>query len=166
MLTSINNMMTHYQNQFMDADVRIVFVAHGIRFLTDDDLAGYAVRGRLRSCKEERDTLRGRSAEPGISTHGVKPGAVRDHAESQIGLAQDARVRRRSSSSPRAWCGWLQLQNEAGLRLHQDRVIAARASNRKPCFRGVFLFNHEAREATKNGRVKDGFTTENTEDTE
>jgi intracellular sulfur oxidation DsrE/DsrF family protein len=38
MLTSINNMVTYYQNEFIDYDVRIVFVAHGIRFLTDDKL--------------------------------------------------------------------------------------------------------------------------------
>lgn len=40
MLTSINNMITHYQNELLDYDVRIVFVAHGIRFLTDDALDG------------------------------------------------------------------------------------------------------------------------------
>jgi len=40
MLTSINNMVTYYQNELVDYDVRIVFVAHGIRFLTDDRLAG------------------------------------------------------------------------------------------------------------------------------
>lgn len=40
MLTSINNMITHYQNELVDYDVRIVFVAHGIRFLTDDRLEG------------------------------------------------------------------------------------------------------------------------------
>ncbi|MGL1832362.1 DsrE family protein [Rhodocyclaceae bacterium SMB388] len=40
MLTSINNMVTHYQNELVDYDVRVVFVAHGIRFLTDDTLAG------------------------------------------------------------------------------------------------------------------------------
>lgn len=39
MLTSINNMVTHYQNELVDYDVRIVFVAHGLRFLTDDKLA-------------------------------------------------------------------------------------------------------------------------------
>ncbi len=38
MLTSINNMTTHYQNEMIDYDVRIVFVAHGIRFVTDDKL--------------------------------------------------------------------------------------------------------------------------------
>jgi len=40
MLTSINNMVTTYQNDFVDYDVRIVFVAHGIRFLTEDALKG------------------------------------------------------------------------------------------------------------------------------
>ena len=39
MLTSINNMVTVYQSDFKDYDVRIVFVAHGIRFVTDDKLA-------------------------------------------------------------------------------------------------------------------------------
>ncbi len=40
MLTSINNMVTTYQNNFQEYDVRIVFVSHGIRFLTRDRLAG------------------------------------------------------------------------------------------------------------------------------
>ena len=40
MLTSINNMVTTFQNDLADYDVRIVFVAHGIRFLTDDKLEG------------------------------------------------------------------------------------------------------------------------------
>ncbi len=39
MLTSINNMVTTYQNDLVDYDVRIVFVAHGIRFVTEDKLA-------------------------------------------------------------------------------------------------------------------------------
>jgi hypothetical protein len=38
MLTSINNMVLHYQNEMIDYDVRIVFVAHGIRFVTNDKL--------------------------------------------------------------------------------------------------------------------------------
>lgn len=38
MLTSINNMVLHYQNEMIDYDVRIVFVAHGIRFVTSDAL--------------------------------------------------------------------------------------------------------------------------------
>jgi len=40
MLTSVNNMVTHYQNELIEYDVRIVFVAHGIRFLSDDKLTG------------------------------------------------------------------------------------------------------------------------------
>ena len=40
MLTSVNNMVTHYQNELIEYDVRIVFVAHGIRFVTADKLAG------------------------------------------------------------------------------------------------------------------------------
>lgn len=39
MLTSINNMVTTYQNDLVEYDVRIVFVSHGIRFLTTDKLA-------------------------------------------------------------------------------------------------------------------------------
>lgn len=40
MLTSVNNMVTYYQNELIEYDVRIVFVAHGIRFVTDDKLTG------------------------------------------------------------------------------------------------------------------------------
>ncbi len=40
MLTSINNMVTTYQNNFQDYDVRIVFVSYGIRFVTEDKLIG------------------------------------------------------------------------------------------------------------------------------
>ena len=40
MLTSINNMVTHYQNDLRDYDVRIVFVAHGVRFVTGNELEG------------------------------------------------------------------------------------------------------------------------------
>lgn len=59
MLTSINNMVMHYDDNFIDYDVRIVFVAHGIRFVTDDTLAGtpFEEDDRLR---EDRSSLRGR----------------------------------------------------------------------------------------------------------
>ena len=40
MLTNINNMVTTYQNDLRDYDVRIVFVSHGIRFVTEDRLLG------------------------------------------------------------------------------------------------------------------------------
>ena len=86
MLTSINNMMTHYQNEFIDADVRIVFVAHGIRFLTDDDLADTPFEAD-EELKEERDTLRGRLMSL-ASTHGVKL-ELCEITRSQIGLDED-----------------------------------------------------------------------------
>ena len=38
MITSINNMVTAYQNDLVEYDVRIVFISHGIRFLTNDKL--------------------------------------------------------------------------------------------------------------------------------
>jgi len=38
MLTSINNMVTTYQNDLVEYDIRIVFVSYGIRFLTKDKL--------------------------------------------------------------------------------------------------------------------------------
>lgn len=37
-LQSINNMVTVYQQQLQEYDVRIVFVSHGIRFVTSDPL--------------------------------------------------------------------------------------------------------------------------------
>jgi intracellular sulfur oxidation DsrE/DsrF family protein len=39
MLTSVRNMVETYRADLADYDVRIVFVAHGIRFVTDDKLA-------------------------------------------------------------------------------------------------------------------------------
>ncbi|WP_019562985.1 DsrE family protein [Thioalkalivibrio sp. ALMg13-2] len=70
MLTSINNMMTHYQNEFMDVDVRVVFMSDGIRFATDDNLeeTPFEVDAEF---QEERDELRTRLS--GLhQTHGVK----------------------------------------------------------------------------------------------
>ena len=55
MLTSINNMVTTFQNDLSDYDVRIVFVAHGIRFMTDDKLDGtpFAEDGKLAERRSE-----------------------------------------------------------------------------------------------------------------
>lgn len=39
MITSINNMVTTYKSDLEEYDVRIVFISHGIRFLTKDKLA-------------------------------------------------------------------------------------------------------------------------------
>lgn len=40
MLTSINNMVNTYQEALAEYDIRIVFVSHGIRFVTADPLKG------------------------------------------------------------------------------------------------------------------------------
>jgi hypothetical protein len=55
MLTSINNMVGEYEAALADYDVRIVFVAHGIRFLTEDPLAGtpFAEDAALRARRAE-----------------------------------------------------------------------------------------------------------------
>jgi len=55
MLTSIRNMVTTYESDLRDFDVRIVFVAHGIRFLTEDPLAGtpFAEDEALRARRKE-----------------------------------------------------------------------------------------------------------------
>jgi intracellular sulfur oxidation DsrE/DsrF family protein len=59
MLTSINNMVTFYQNELIDYDVRIVFVAHGIRFLTDDRLEKTPFSSDA-ALDERRSNLQGR----------------------------------------------------------------------------------------------------------
>lgn len=43
MLTSIFNMATTYENEFIDYDIRIVFLSQGIKFLTTDRLKGTAL---------------------------------------------------------------------------------------------------------------------------
>lgn len=70
MLSSIRNMAMHYQDQLRDADIRIVVVAHGIRFVTGDDLEGtpFAADADLEAV---RDDLRGR-LEGLMSVHGVE----------------------------------------------------------------------------------------------
>ena len=68
MLTSINNMVTNYQDDLVDYDVRIVFLSHGIRFLTNDKLVGTpfeedaalakqraSLMGRLQSLQETQE---------------------------------------------------------------------------------------------------------------
>jgi intracellular sulfur oxidation DsrE/DsrF family protein len=86
MLTSIHNMMSHYENNFIDADVRIVFVSHGIRFITDNPLEGtpFAEDDRL---KEERDNLRGRLMSL-VNMNGVKL-ELCDITRSAVQLASD-----------------------------------------------------------------------------
>ena len=59
MLTSINNMTRTYEDELVDYDVRIVFLSHGIRFVTDDNLAKtpFAEDAKL---AERRANLKGR----------------------------------------------------------------------------------------------------------
>ena len=59
MLTSINNMVTFYQDELIEYDVRIVFVSHGIRFLTDDKLENTPFKSDV-ILDERRDNLKGR----------------------------------------------------------------------------------------------------------
>jgi intracellular sulfur oxidation DsrE/DsrF family protein len=86
MLTSINNMVTYYQNELIDYDVRIVFVAHGIRFLTDDKLEGtpFAEDAEMAERRQNNagrlDALR--------SVQGVKL-ELCEITRSQVGLAQE-----------------------------------------------------------------------------
>jgi hypothetical protein len=61
-LQSVNNMVTTYQQQLQEYDVRIVFVSHGIRFITSDALKGtpFAVDKELAARRKEfNDRLRG-----------------------------------------------------------------------------------------------------------
>ena len=59
MLTSIHNMVTYYQNNLVEYDVRIVFVAHGIRFVTDDKLNKTPFQEDA-ALAERRENLKGR----------------------------------------------------------------------------------------------------------
>jgi hypothetical protein len=86
MLTSVNNMMNFYENELVEADVRIVFVAHGIRFLTDDALekTPFAADAAL---EERRENLKGRLLSL-AEARGVKL-ELCDITRSQIGLAKN-----------------------------------------------------------------------------
>ena len=86
MLTSINNMVTFYQNELIEYDVRIVFVAHGIRFLTDDRLENTPFKSDV-ILDERRDNLKGRLT----SLQDVQQVKLElcDITRSQIGLAND-----------------------------------------------------------------------------
>ena len=86
MLTSINNMVTHYQNELIDYDVRIVFVSHGIRFLTDDKLENTPFKSDVK-LEEQRDNLHGRLN--ALNTvQGVKL-ELCDITRTQIGLPEE-----------------------------------------------------------------------------
>ena len=86
MLTSINNMVTYYQDELVDYDVKIVFVAHGVRFITDDRLTDtpFAEDEKL---AERRMSLKNRL----MSLHDVQGVGLElcNITRSQINLAND-----------------------------------------------------------------------------
>ena len=86
MLTSINNMVTHYQNELIDYDVRIVFVAHGIRFVTDDKLAGTPFEEDAEMAERRENNASRLKALHEVQ--GVKL-ELCDITRAQIGLAED-----------------------------------------------------------------------------
>ena len=87
MLTSINNMVTFYQNELIDYDVRIVFVAHGIRFLTNDKLKDTPFSSDT-ALEERRDNLHGRlSALQSVQDVKLE---LCDITRTGIGLPEDA----------------------------------------------------------------------------
>jgi intracellular sulfur oxidation DsrE/DsrF family protein len=86
LLTSVNNMVTYYQNELIEYDVRIVFVAHGIRFVTDDKLDGTPFQEDAEMA-ERRESNTGRLAAL-RSVQGVKL-ELCDITRSQINLAED-----------------------------------------------------------------------------
>lgn len=86
MLTSINNMATYYQNDLIEYDIRIVFVAHGVRFVTDDPLTGTPFAEDA-AMAERRANNAGR-LQALQEVQGVKL-ELCDLTRSQIGLAED-----------------------------------------------------------------------------
>ena len=86
MLTSVNNMVTYYQNELIEYDVRIVFVAHGIRFVTDDRLSGTPFEEDT-AMAERRENNAGRlQALQNVQEVKLE---LCEITRSQIGLAQD-----------------------------------------------------------------------------
>lgn len=61
MLTSIRNMVETYESELREYDVRIVFVAHGIRYVTEDKLANTPF-AEDEALAERRQELRDRLA--------------------------------------------------------------------------------------------------------
>jgi intracellular sulfur oxidation DsrE/DsrF family protein len=82
-LTSVNNLLNAYEGDLRDYEVSIVFVGHGIRFVTDDALkatpyvADKALLDRRAELKGRLDTL--------IKVKGVKA-LLCDKTRDEIGL--------------------------------------------------------------------------------
>lgn len=86
MITNISNMATYYDSQLRDYDIRIVFLSHGVRFVTDENLEGtpFAADAEL---IERRDNLRGRLMGL-VNGHGVRL-ELCDLTRQAIGLDAD-----------------------------------------------------------------------------
>lgn len=82
-LTSVNNLLNAYENDLRDYEVTIVFVGHGIRFVTDDPLVGtpYATNAAL---DKRRSELKGR-LETLVKVRNVKA-LLCDKTRDEIGL--------------------------------------------------------------------------------
>ena len=82
-LTSVNNILAAYENELRDYEVTIVFVGHGIRFVTDDPLKGtpYATTADL---DKRRAELKGR-LEALVKVRNVKV-LLCDKTRDEIGL--------------------------------------------------------------------------------
>ena len=108
MLTSINNMVTFYQNELIEYDIRIVFVAHGIRFVTDDKLTGTPFEEDAEMA-ERRANNAGRLQ----SLHDVQEVKLElcDITRSQIGLAAE-KLYEGVSAVPSGVVQLARLQNE------------------------------------------------------
>ncbi|MFN3544999.1 MAG: DsrE family protein [Thiobacillus sp.] len=110
MLTSINNMVMHYTNEFKDYDIRIVFLSHGIRFVTDDPLRNTPF-AEDKALKAQRDNLRGRLMTL-ATLHNVKL-ELCDITRSQLGLDK-SKLYAPVSLVPSGVVRITQLQNEEG----------------------------------------------------
>ena len=108
MITSINNMVSHYTSELIDYDVRIVFVAHGIRFLTDDNLDGTPFKAD-HELEKNRDNIKGRLATL-TQVHDVKL-ELCNITRSQISL-DESKLYENVESVPSGVVRIAELQNE------------------------------------------------------
>ena len=58
MLQNIFNMTTTYENELRDYDIRVVFIATGIRFITQDSLKGSSIEADEKFKKERADFMK------------------------------------------------------------------------------------------------------------
>lgn len=86
MLTSIYNMVSTYQNELREYDVRIVFNSYGIRFLTDDKLEGTPFEAD-EALQERREDLKGRLRS--LQTSYDVELELCDITREQVGLSRD-----------------------------------------------------------------------------